>query len=145
MSMQDACPTSRNGVNKVRHLTRPFAVGALRRGKQIEQFLGGFEHEGRQVLRWLALGPGREGITIYLSEVEDAGTATYSAIDDFPPIDPDDETWGKAIATKSTPEEALDLAERELGAQPGRWVNEGVVCSEYRDYKMAAQDAPPNP
>jgi len=137
--MQDACPTSANGNKNVRHLTRSFAVGALRRGKQIEQFLGGFDHDGRQALRWIALGPGREGITIYLSEVEDAGTANYSAID-F-----DDETWGKAIATKATPEEALDLAESELGAQSGRWVNEGVVCSEYHDYKMAAQDETPNP
>ncbi|GAB7184589.1 hypothetical protein ATKI12_4420 [Kitasatospora sp. Ki12] len=129
----------------MRHLTRSFAVGALRRGTQIEQFLGAFEHEGRQALRWLALGPGREGITIYLSEVEDVGSTTYSAVDDFPSIDPDDNTWGKVIATKSTPEEALDLAENELGAQPGRWVNEGLVCSEYHDYKMAAQDELTNP
>lgn len=128
----------------MRHLTRSFAVGALRRGQQIEQFLGGFEHDGRQALRWVALGPGREGITIYLSEVEDVGTATYSAIDDFPPIDPDDETWGKVIGTKPTAEEVLDLAESELGALPGRWVNQGVVSSEYRDYKTA-QDGPTNP
>ncbi|MFF4232401.1 hypothetical protein [Streptomyces sp. NPDC001820] len=130
----------------MRHLTRSFAVGALRREKQIEQFLGGFEHEGIQALRWLALGPGRDGITIYLSEVEDVGTATYTAIDHFPPLDPDEETWGKVIATTPTSEEALDLAENELGAQPDRWVNQGVVCSEYRDYKMAAQDEhPTNP
>ncbi|MGW6848640.1 hypothetical protein ACWGCK_07745 [Streptomyces virginiae] len=129
----------------MRHLTRSFAVGALHRGRQVEQFLGGFEHEGRQALRWIALGPDRQGITIFLSEVEDAGTTTYSAIDNFPPIDPDDETWGKVIATKSTPEEALDLAESELGARPDRWVNEAVVCSEYHDYKMAAQDELPTP
>ncbi|MEU3795779.1 hypothetical protein AB0F07_39360 [Streptomyces fructofermentans] len=129
----------------MRYLVRSFAVGALRRGQQIEQFLGGFDHEGREALRWLALGPGREGITIYLSEVEDVGTATYSAIDDFPAIDPDDETWGKAIATKATPEEALDLAESEFGAQSGRWVNAGLVSSEYRDYKKATQNEPPNP
>lgn len=137
--MQDACLTSKNGAKET------FAVGALRRGKQIEKFLGGVEHEGRQALRWLALGPDREGITLYFSEVEDAGSTTYSAIDNFPPIEPDDNTWGKVIATKSIPEEALDLAENELGAQPGRWVNEGLVCSEYHDYKMAAQDEPTNP
>jgi hypothetical protein len=74
--------------------------------------------------------------------VEDLGTATYSAIDDFPPTDPEDETWGKAIATKPTPEEALDLAESQLGALPGRWVNQGVVCSEYRDYKTAQDETP---
>lgn len=88
--MQDACLTSKNGAKET------FAVGALRRGKQIEKFLGGVEHEGRQALRWLALGPDREGITLYFSEVEDVSSTTYSAIDNFPPIEPDDNTWGKS-------------------------------------------------
>ena len=48
-----------NGDNKVRHLTYVFAVGALRRGKEIQQFLGGIDRDGRQGVRWLAIGPGR--------------------------------------------------------------------------------------
>jgi hypothetical protein len=119
----------------MRYLTRTFTLGALRRGKQVEQFLGGIHDGDRQGIRWIALGPGRHSITIYLSEVEDIGTDTFWDIDEFPPLDPEDETWGKKIAEVTTPAEALDLAERELGARPDRWVNQGVVCSEYGDYR----------
>ena len=62
MPVQHACPTSKNGSS--RHGTRTLAVETLRRGKQIEQFLGGFEHEGRQALRRIALNPDRKGVTI---------------------------------------------------------------------------------
>jgi hypothetical protein len=126
----------------MRHLTRAFALGALRRGKQIEQFLGGIRDGDRQGIRWVALGPGRNGIVVYLSEVEDAGTDTFWDITEFPPLDPDGETWGKQIAVVTTPEEALDLTERELGARPDRWVNQGVAGSEYGDYRAAADSRP---
>ncbi|MBO2465367.1 hypothetical protein [Actinomadura violacea] len=56
---------------------------------------------------------------------------------EFPPLDPDEETWGRLIGTAAAPDEALDLAERELGAAPDRWVNEGVIGSEYGDYRVA--------
>ncbi|GAB3989787.1 hypothetical protein GCM10029978_115830 [Actinoallomurus acanthiterrae] len=123
----------------MRHLTRAFASGALHRGKEIEQFLGGIKDGDRHGIRWVALAPGRDGITVYLSEVEDVGTDTFLDITEFPPLDPDEETWGKLVAVVTTPEEALDLAERALGARPGRWVNQGVVCSEYHDYRAAGQ------
>ncbi|NGN62557.1 hypothetical protein G5C51_01365 [Streptomyces sp. A7024] len=135
--------TSKNGVEQVRHLTPPFALGALRRGMQIEQFLGAIEQGGQHGLRWIAISPGRTGFTVYLSDVEDVGSDTFLDITEFPPLDPDDETWGKAITTAADPEEAISLAERELGAHPERWVNQGVVCSEYLDYRNTSSDARP--
>jgi hypothetical protein len=126
----------------MRHLTRAFALGTLRRGKQIEQFLGGIQDGDRQGIRWIALGPGRNGIVVYLSEVEDVGTDTFWDITEFPPLDPDEEAWGKQIAVVTTPEEALDLTERELDARPDRWVNQGVTGSEYGDYRAAADSRP---
>lgn len=134
-SMQAACPTSTNGDDEVRHLTPPFAIGALRRGKQIEQFLGGFDHGEEHVIRWAALSPAKDHITLYLSEVIDVGTDTFWDMSEFPPLDPDEETWGKIVGTAAGPDDALALAERELGADPGRWVNQGVVGSEYGGYR----------
>ena len=126
----------------MRHLTPAFALGALRRGKQIEQFLGAIEIDGQPGLRWIALGPGPSGVTIYLSEVEDIGTDTFLDITEFPPLDPDDETWGREVAVLPTPEEALQLAERELAADPERWVNQGIVCDEYQDFRTARRSNP---
>jgi hypothetical protein len=50
----------------MRHLTPAFALGALQRGKQVEQFLGAIEIDGQPGLRWIALSPGRTGVTVYL-------------------------------------------------------------------------------
>jgi hypothetical protein len=41
----------------MRHLIPSFALAALRRGQQIEQFLGRVERDGQQGLRWIALSP----------------------------------------------------------------------------------------
>ncbi|MFI9366962.1 hypothetical protein ACIG5E_38920 [Kitasatospora sp. NPDC053057] len=126
----------------MRHLTPAFALAALQRGKQIEQFLGAIEPDDRHGLRWVALSPSRAGITIYLSEVEDVGTDTFLDITEFPPLDPDEETRGREIAVLPTPEEALHLAERELAADPRRWVNQGIVCDEYQDFRTARTTNP---
>ncbi|MER7772940.1 hypothetical protein [Kitasatospora sp. NPDC096140] len=126
----------------MRHLTPAFALGALQRGKQIEQFLGAIETDGRPGLRWIALSPSRTGVTIYLSEVEDVGTDTFLDITEFPPLDPNEETWGREVAVLPTPEEALHQAEYELAADPQRWVNDGVVCDEYQDFRAARRSNP---
>lgn len=118
----------------VRHLTPVFALGALRRGKEIEQFLGPVERGGRRGVRWIALSPGNNGIGVYLQEVEDIPSETFRDITDQPPLDPDDETWGKKITTVATPEEAIGLAEQEFGAIADRWVNLGFIGAEYCDY-----------
>lgn len=126
----------------MRHLTPAFALSVLRRGKQIEQFLGAVETDGRPGLRWIALSPGRAGITIYLSQVGDVGTDAFLDITEFPSLAPEDETWGREIAVLPTPEEALHVSERELAADPHRWVNDGIVCDEYQDFRTAGRSNP---
>ncbi|MFJ4848549.1 hypothetical protein [Streptomyces sp. NPDC088733] len=118
----------------VRHLVPTFALGALRRGKEIEQFLGPVERDGRRGVRWITLSPGRAGVGVYLEEVEDIPSETFRDITHQLPLDPDDETWGKEITTVATPEEAISLAEREFGTIADRWVNQGFVSHEYYDY-----------
>ncbi|MFF7677456.1 hypothetical protein [Actinacidiphila glaucinigra] len=123
----------------VRHLTPMFALGALRRGKEIEQFLGPVERGGRRGVRWIALSPGSNGIGVYLQEVGDVPSETFRDITNQLPLDPDDETWGKKITTVANPEEAISLAEREFGATADRWVNQGFVGAEYYDYVTSSR------
>ncbi|MFJ1895843.1 MULTISPECIES: hypothetical protein [unclassified Streptomyces] len=127
----------------MRHLTPAFALGALHRGKEIEQFLGGIERDGRQGVRWIAISSSRSGTTVYLSEVADAGTDTFHDVTEFPPLEPDEESWGREIAVLATLEEALQVAAQELGADPDRWVNQGIVCDEYRDFRIACKAQSP--
>ncbi|GGR01859.1 hypothetical protein [Kitasatospora griseola] len=126
----------------MRHLAPALALGALRRGKQIEQFLGAIESDFGPGLRWIALSPGSTGVTVYLSDVEDIGTDTFLDITEFPPLDPEDETWGREIAVLPTPEDALQLAERDLAADPEHWVNQGIVCDEYQDFRTVRRSNP---
>jgi len=119
----------------MRHLIPSFALAALRRGQQIEQFLGRVERDGQPGLRWIALSPGSSGVTIYLSDVEDVATDNFLDITEFPPLDLEEERWGRKITVLPTPEEALHQAQRDLAAEPQRWVNQGIVCDEYQDFR----------
>ena len=46
----------------------------------------------------------------------------------------DEEDFGQAIGETESAQAAIDLAGRELGADPARWVNQGVLQDEYNDY-----------
>jgi hypothetical protein len=122
----------------MRYLTPGSAITALRRGRQIEQFLGGIQAGERRGIRWISLRPGREGIGVHLHEVEDVGTDTFWNLTEFPPLDPDDETQG-LVTVVTAPEEAVRIAEHELGADHARWVNQGFACDEYGSYRAALQ------
>ncbi|KAB2350137.1 hypothetical protein [Actinomadura rudentiformis] len=138
----------------MRHLTSVFASGAVGRGREIGQFLGSFDVEGRRGLRYATILPaGRfERIRVRLYEVEDLVSATVP-FDEFPgfypaddfeftasglplPLDPGsrDEFGGRTVAETDSAEDALEVAERLLGARHDRWVNQGVLLDEYQDY-----------
>jgi hypothetical protein len=127
----------------MRYLTPAFAITALRRGRQIEQFLGGIQAGERRGIRWISLSPGRESIGVYLHEVEDVGTDTFWDLTEFPPLDPDDETRG-LVTVVTAPEEAIEVAEHDLGADHARWVNQGFACDEYGGYRAALQADKPH-
>ncbi|MFJ1811143.1 MULTISPECIES: hypothetical protein [unclassified Streptomyces] len=77
----------------------------------------------------------------------EGGTDTFRDISEFPPLDPDDETWGKAIAILSPPEEALnqalDQATSEPGVNPTAGSTRGIICDEYRDFRIAGRNENP--
>jgi hypothetical protein len=127
----------------MRHLIHSFAVGALRRGKTIEQFLGEIQTEHGRGIRWLEISPTRDGFIVYRGDVVDVGTDDRLDISVFPWLDPEHEDDDDRMAVAATPEEALAFAERFLAAHPDRWVNQGVVCDEYADYRRARTPQPP--
>ncbi|MGY4979560.1 hypothetical protein ACWCYL_20800 [Streptomyces sp. 900105755] len=50
----------------MRYLVEAFAVGALRRGAEIEQFLGMKEHNGERGVAWVEIWPREQGYVITL-------------------------------------------------------------------------------
>ncbi|MFB7244391.1 hypothetical protein ACFCYX_18255 [Streptomyces populi] len=59
----------------------------------------------------------------------------------FPPFDQDaeDEDFSRLLGTAGDPQDALVLAEECTGAVRGRWVDQGVVQDEYRDFVRAGR------
>jgi hypothetical protein len=47
------------------------------------------------------------------------------------------------VTVVTAPEEAIELAERDLGADPAKWVNQGFACDEYGDYRTSLQAGKP--
>jgi hypothetical protein len=121
----------------VRHLTRSFAEGTLRRGREVEQLVEAFEQDGRRGLRWASISAATRwnGFIVRLHTVEDLDDADRLTVDEYPSFhETDEEGFGQTIGETDSAEEAIDLADRELGADPARWVNQGVFQDEYNDY-----------
>lgn len=112
----------------------PFAIrSALNRGRAVEQFLGGFEHNGSPALRRLTLQPENASVTLLVYESYDEGGEDDLDLYEFSEVDgePGDPAAEHPCATL---EEALTLARTRYGADPDRWVNEGIIQDEYQDY-----------
>jgi hypothetical protein len=121
----------------VRHLTRSSAEGTLRRNRDVEQLLEAFEQDGRRGLRWASISPPTRfhGLIVRLHTVEDLDETDRLTVDEYPSFhETDEEEFGQTIGEAESPEEAIDLAARDLGANPARWVNQGVLQDEYNDY-----------
>jgi hypothetical protein len=125
----------------VRYLAEPFALGALRRGRSVEQFLGPAGSPERPGIRYVEVVPARNHYEIFLHTLEDVGHETFADLVEFPPLDRDDEEaeFGLLIATREDPLAALEAAEDATGAVRGKWVNTGLAQAEYCDYVAAGR------
>jgi hypothetical protein len=120
----------------VRYLTRQFAIGALRRGSGIEQFLGSAEVDGVAAVRWVAISPMDGRYRVSLHTVQDPDDDQVGDLAELLSLDPADEKYvgeGRELGCVAGQEQAMELAERIAGASADRWVNFSVAGAEYRD------------
>jgi hypothetical protein len=96
-----------------RPLTGAEAAAALRRGKQIEQFLC----ISNESLLYLTASPRAELYVVRKHHVRDEGTDEFRDISEFSPVD-DDEYIGEGaeVSAHQTCEDAVAEAERHGGA-----------------------------
>ena len=124
----------------VRYLVEDFAVGALNRGRSIEQFLGSAGEPDNPGIRWVEIVPSRSGFKVILHTSRDVGGEHFADLVEFPPLeDSDQETFGQELATVSDPHDALSAAHQRAGAVLDRWVNQGIAGHEYLDYVRAGR------
>ncbi|WP_256976173.1 hypothetical protein [Streptomyces sp. CS113] len=125
----------------MRYLVEPLIIGALRRGRSVEQFLGPVGSPERPGVRYAEVRAAKTSYEVYVHAVEDVGHENFLDLDVFPPFDQDaeEEDFGQLLGTAEDPYDALVLAEERTGAVRGRWVNQGVVQDEYRDFVCAGR------
>src|SRR3989442_9052669 len=91
---------------------------------------------GRDALKWLVIEHERDGgATLRVREVLDVGRDDLMDVYEFAPYDWEAED-GITMQFPS-PQAALEYATSEYGANPGRFVNQGVVQFEYEDYRKS--------
>lgn len=131
----------------MRHLIESFALGALHRGRPIEQFLGPAGGPDVPGIRWVEVVPTRSGYKVVLHASADIGGEDFYDLVEFPPLDPEDEdqAFGQEIAVVADARDALALAESHAGAVRDRWVNQGVAQDEYRDFVRAGRSSHRHP
>lgn len=131
----------------MRYLTEAFVVGALKRGRPVEQFLGPIGAPGRPGLAYVEVRPAKASYEVYVYTVEDVGHDGFFDLVEFPQFDADadEEEFGRLVATAEDPSTALTAAMEATGAVPGRWLNASMVQDEYADFVRARRPADRSP
>ncbi|WP_256975318.1 hypothetical protein [Streptomyces sp. CS159] len=125
----------------MRYLAESFILGALRRGRSVEQFLGPCGSAERPGVRYVEVRAVNGRFGVYFHAVEDVGSEGFLDLGEFPPFDPDDEAgeFGRLLGMAEDPLAALVVAEERTGAARRWWVNENVVQDEYGDFVRAGR------
>ncbi|MER6678572.1 hypothetical protein [Streptomyces sp. NPDC000983] len=130
----------------MRYLADAYIMGALRRGRPVEQFLGPIGAPGRRGVAYVEVRSTKASYGVYLHALEDVGGENLCDLVKFPPLsDGEDEEFGRLVATTKEPATALACAEEATGAARWRWVNENLVHDEYSDFVRAARPADRSP
>jgi hypothetical protein len=111
-----------------RPLTPSEAAAALRRGRDIEQFIS--INEGQVTYLVACSWSDRFRVTRHV--VHDEGTDEYCDISEFSPVDADEDVGeGAVVAEFDEPHGAVSAAEGYGGASSA-WVNFGMAANDYR-------------
>ncbi len=116
-----------------RYLTQNGLERALTQGRSVEQWLG-VRREGHfRVLKWLSIERHRDdGVVLRVREVLDDGNPDFLDVYEFTPYDAEAEFGVES--TFATPQEAVQYALDRVGANPDRFVGQGMIQDEYADY-----------
>ncbi|MEV6008916.1 hypothetical protein AB0M29_19125 [Streptomyces sp. NPDC051976] len=100
----------------MRYLEEPFIIGALRRGRSVEQFLGPIAVPQRPGVRYVEVRPAGQLFEVYVHAVQDVGHEGFLDLMMFPPFDQnaEEEEFGQFLGATEDPHGALHLA-RKLG------------------------------
>jgi hypothetical protein len=120
----------------MRYVSSSFFESILRRGKSLEQFLGGLLRNSEQCISWVEIRPGGGGTELWSFVAPDCGDEEHLDLYEFIG---DDE--GVLEATFETPADAFTYAEEKLGACSDRWVNQFMTQDEYLDFILAYRPA----
>lgn len=125
----------------MRYLVESLAIGALTRGRSVEQFLGSVGDAHAPGVRWVEVVPIGSEFKVVLHTSADVGSENFCDLVEFPPLDPENEDaeFGLEIAVATETHDALALAEHRTGAVRGRWVNQGMAQDEYRDFVLSGR------
>jgi len=105
----------------------------LENGRAVEQWLSVRADGDDRVIKWVCIHRERRGgYGTTLFEIYDQGNESFIDIYEFQSYDPD-EPYG-LMKTFDDWESALAHAVTELGANPERFVSDGVIQDEYKDF-----------
>jgi len=117
-----------------RYLRFSEAQFALNRGKQIEQFLGGYLADGEPAIRYAVVRPDDERIVATVYECFETPHPDFYDVEEFRNVEPDSDPEDFYFDSL---EEAVSFLTYRNGASADKFVNEGLVDEEYRDYRKA--------
>ena len=112
-----------------RYLTTQEADSALRRGRSVEIFLGGFNFEGQKTIRWASFTASGADVSGSLWEAYGQGSEDYIDIYTF---DSPSGEYGEPVKVVTSTN--IESAASELGIKELNFVNHGVVQDEYISY-----------
>ena len=114
-----------------RYLTIEEAESSLKRGKNVEIFIGGFEHESNTCIRWISFESSNKGVIAKVWESIDEGSRDYCDIYSFTPLSGE---WDKPVS--STFADSISTVLEKLAISETKFVNLGIAQDEYADFKL---------
>ncbi|MGN6152815.1 MAG: hypothetical protein ACTHOH_12545 [Lysobacteraceae bacterium] len=111
-----------------RHLPIDDVIAVLARGASVEQFLGLREDDTSAKVIWVEIRPVHDGFETHRFDVTDYGAPDRLDLSAWIDGDAEQESFHF-----ETPKDAIESAMKDWGADPRKWVNQGVLQDEYRD------------
>ncbi|MGY0216263.1 hypothetical protein ACWJJH_02620 [Endozoicomonadaceae bacterium StTr2] len=112
-----------------RYLTIQEANSAIRRGKLVEIFLGGFVVNEKRCIRWASFVQADSGVSASLWETYDQGSEDYLDIYAFDSLSGEYDEPIKMVHSEN-----IEEAAKVLGISELKFVNQGIVQDEYSAY-----------